>query len=96
MEQVSEEEVLELILEGKSYKEISEVLQSRYNHIQRGLSERSVRRFVSKAGLKDKQKAFLDEEIRAATDEVSRSLPKLIVKFLEEMAWHGKGVVCIR
>ena len=71
MDRVPQEEVFQLILEGKSYKEISDVLQQRYSHIRRGFSERSVRRYVTKAGLKSKQKAVLTEEVRVATQEVS-------------------------
>ena len=42
-----------------------------YSHIEQGFSERSVRRFVFKSGLKSKQEFLLDEEVRIATQEVS-------------------------
>ena len=71
MDQVSEEEVFQLILEGKSYKQISEILQERYSHINKGFSERSVRRFVSKNDLKKKQSLLLNEEVKNAAEEVS-------------------------
>ena len=38
MDQASEEEVFQLILEGKSYKQISEILQEKYSHISKGFS----------------------------------------------------------
>ena len=64
-------EVLQLLLEGKTYKDVSDILPRRYNHVQRGLSERSVRRFASQAGLKLKKQAFLEEEVRTAVEEVA-------------------------
>lgn len=73
MDQVSEEEVFQLILEGKSCKEISEVLKNRYSHTNKGFSERSVRRFISKADLKRKQKSLLEEEVKIAAQEVSKT-----------------------
>ena len=70
MDQIPEEEVLQLLLEGKTYKDVSDILQRRYSHVQRGLSERSVRRFAAKAGLKVKKQAFIEEEVRTAVEEV--------------------------
>ena len=82
MDQVSEDEVLQLILEKKSYKEISEILQNRYSHIDRGLSERSIRRFVSKTDLKKRERALVDEEVKIATQEVSGT-------------WYGEVAVSV-
>lgn len=69
MDQIPEE-VLQLLLEGNTYKDVSDILQRRYSHVQRGLSERSVWRFASKAGLKLKKKAFIEKEVRSAVEEV--------------------------
>lgn len=54
MDQVSEVE----LFQGKSYKEISEILQNRYSH-------------SIKTDLKRKQGSLLEEEVQIAAQEVS-------------------------
>lgn len=53
METVSMDIVRSLLLTGKTYSEISMELQQMYPHIVRGLSTRSVRRYVKEKGLKE-------------------------------------------
>ncbi len=71
MDGVAEEEVLQLMLEGKSHSEISNILNSRFSHIPRGLSERSVRRFIVTHGLRVKHQSKVEEQVRVASREVS-------------------------
>ena len=89
MDSVPQEEVFQLIIEGKSYKEISEILQHRYPNIQRGFSERSVRRYVAKNGLKSEQRAILTEEVRVATQEVSYYTLLLLVQLVMSTVVQG-------
>ena len=53
MEEVSEDIVRSLLVLGKTYKEISDELLQLYPSIRRGLSVRSVRRYILKHNLKD-------------------------------------------
>ena len=67
MECVSLDIVRSLLLTGRTYSEISTELQMMYPHIVRGLSARSVRRYVKEKGLQaicdnDRQQAIIDKD----------------------------------
>ena len=53
MESVLLEVVRSLLLGGTTYSAISAELKSRYPNVTRGLSERSIRRYVKDNGLKE-------------------------------------------
>ena len=61
----------EMVDEGKTYENISEILQSSYPLIARGLSGRSVRRFCASHGITKKKGADLDLVVAQSISEVS-------------------------
>ena len=61
----------DMVDEGKTYENISEILQSSYPLIARGLSGRSVRRFCASHGIKKKKGADLDLVVAQSISEVS-------------------------
>lgn len=71
MEEVSEGIVRSLLVLGKSHKEISEELQQLYPDKRRGLSARSVRRYISDHNLKAISKRDKEVAVEEAVQEVS-------------------------
>ena len=71
MDTISAEFVYSLVVKGWSYRDISEHLQSMYPHIQRGLSERSVRRFCCDHGITKLKGSDLNKVVEGAITEVS-------------------------
>lgn len=69
MDMIPPAEVLQLLVEGHTYKKISQTLQSRYS-IERGLSERSVR-FIGKHDLQAQKTTIIEEEVKSAVQEVN-------------------------
>lgn len=72
MDSVAIEEVQELLLKGLTYKDISIELKRNHPHINRGLSERSVRRFIKSNDLRETVKCEVREVVRQSIAEVSR------------------------
>ena len=70
MESVHKDFVEELIIAGFTYKEVSEELERKYPHIQKGLSSRSVRRYCQIHKLKKLKDDELDQVVDEAIDEV--------------------------
>ena len=68
MELVSQDLVKSLLTMGKTYQEISTELINVYPEIKRGLSERSVRRYVGQHNLK----SLCEQEKEQAIQECSR------------------------
>lgn len=78
-ERVSPQDVEELIKTGKTYKEISDILKTRFNG-DRGFSVSSVKRFCSRNGLSTiVSSETLELEISHAVDEVSLNSPLLYI-----------------
>ena len=71
MEAVSAEIVRSQLSMGKSYKEISEELQALYPYITRGLSVRSVRRYVKENGLRELANQDVLKAVEESINEVS-------------------------
>ena len=71
MDSVSIDIVKGLLSVGKSYDEISVELQQVYPNITRGLSARSVRRYVKEKGLKEIVKHEVIEAVKDSVSEVS-------------------------
>ena len=71
METVSMDVVRNLLLTGKTYSEISTELQRMYPHIVRGLSIRSVRRYVKGKALKEICDRDRRHTIEGSLNEVS-------------------------
>ena len=71
MEEVSEDIVRSLLVLGKSNNEISEELQQLYPDKRRGLSARSVRRYISDLNLKAISKRDKEVAVEEAVQEVS-------------------------
>ena len=69
MESVCPEIVTSLLASGRSYKDISQELKALYLLIQRGLSERSVRRYV-KDNLRAQAEGYVLETVREGVNEV--------------------------
>ena len=65
MEQVSEDTVRSLLVLGKTYQEIPDELQQIYPSIHRGLSVRSVRRYIHEHNLKE----IIEGDKRLALEE---------------------------
>ena len=70
MESVSLEVVRSLLLQGKTYREISLELQELYPHISRGLSPRSIRRYVKANSLLELANQDVLEAVDASVNEV--------------------------
>ena len=64
-------EVGEMLDAGLTYGQISTALKSKNPHITRGLSERSVRRFVSQHGMRLISKQHKEAALADAISEVS-------------------------
>ena len=73
MERVSEDIVKSLLVLGKTYKEISDELQELYPNIHRGLSVRSVRRYICDHNLKD----ITDHDKKLAVEEAVQEVSEL-------------------
>lgn len=71
MDQVSQDIVRSLLVLGKTYKEISDELQQIYPNIHRGLSARSVRRYVHEHNLKDITEDYKTRAVEESVEEVS-------------------------
>ena len=71
MECVSPDVVRSLLLLGKTYSEISTELQQLHPHICRGLSARSVRRYVKDNNLKETCEKDREDVIEEGVQEVS-------------------------
>jgi hypothetical protein len=63
--------VKDLLLAGKTYKEISDELKQLYPGLARGLSVRSVRRFVKEKQLRQVANSMLKDALEEAVGEVS-------------------------
>ena len=70
MELVSEDLVKSLLTMGKTYQEISTELTNFYPEIKRGLSERSVRRYVQQHNLKVLSEQDKEQAIKESVQEV--------------------------
>ena len=70
MNEIPHEEIFQLVIDGKSYREISVELQSSHPDIRRGLSERSVRRFITSHDLKADRTEKIEQDIWDAVQEV--------------------------
>ena len=70
MDSVSIDIVRGLLVIGKTYEEISSELKDLYPHITRGLSTRSVRRYVAQNRLKDLAKKDKIEVVEQCIGEV--------------------------
>lgn len=70
MNDVDSSLVQQLLNAGLSYHRISEELKQHYPSIRRGLSERSVRRYVKECGLRDQAKLFRRASLEQAISEV--------------------------
>lgn len=66
--------VRSLLLTSKTYSEISTELQQMYPHIIRGLSTRSLRRYVKEKGLKEICERERNHTIEGSINEVSNSV----------------------
>ena len=73
MEGVSQDVVQSLLVMGKTYQEISVELKELYPDIMRGLSSRSVRRYVQEKNLKVTVDRNLVEAVEKSVQEVSCS-----------------------
>ena len=73
MESVSVYVVKEFLLAGKSYAEISQELKTLYPSIHRGLSTRSIRRYVKANHIKEIVDEDLQGIVRESIQEVSAS-----------------------
>ena len=71
MESVCPETVTSLLASGQTYKAISQELKSLYPLIQRGLSERSVRRYVKDNNLRAQAEQDVRETVQECVSEVS-------------------------
>ena len=71
MESVCPEVVTSLLASGRSYKDISQELKALYPLIQRGLSERSVRRYVKDNNLRAQAEGYVLETVRESVNEVN-------------------------
>jgi hypothetical protein len=71
MQQVSEDIVRSLLLLGSSCTEISTELQRLYLHISRGLSARSVRRYIKDHKLREALDQHKEDIIEESVQEVS-------------------------
>lgn len=70
MESVSVDIVKEFLLAGKSYQEISQELKELHPSIHRGLSTRSVRRYVKANHIKEIADDDLQEAVKESVQEV--------------------------
>ena len=73
MESVSPEVITSLLASGQTYKGVSQELKVLYPQIQRGLSERSVRRYVKDNNLKAEAEQGVMETVKESVTEVSHS-----------------------
>lgn len=71
MDSVPLDLVRSLLLMGRTYSEISSELQQLYPHIDRGLSTRSVRRYVKENGLRGVCDSDRQQAVEASISEVS-------------------------
>ena len=81
MESVSVDVVKGLLATGKTYQEISDELKQMYRGIPRGLSVRSVRRFVKDNNLKQYADGVLENAVEEGVSEVSSVLNTLPLLF---------------
>ena len=70
MESVSRDVVKSLLAMGKTYRDISIELKAVYPEIQRGLSERSVRRYVERHDLRSACEQAKERAIEESVQEV--------------------------
>ena len=70
MEFVSQDLINSLLTMGKTYQDISTELKNVYPDIKRGLSERSVRRYVREHDLKSLCEQDKEQAIRESVQEV--------------------------
>ena len=70
MDGVSVDVVRELLASGMTYSQISSELKQQFPHILRGLSERSVRRFVKENSLKEVVKRDVVDAVKKSVGEV--------------------------
>ena len=82
MEQVSEDIVRSLLLLGSSCNEISTELQRIYPHISRGLSSRSVRRYIKDHHLREALDQHKEDIIEESVHEVSYCVRKKIPEIM--------------
>ena len=86
MDAVSMDIVKSLLLTGKTYSEISTELQQMYPHIVRGLSTRSVRRYVKEKGLKEicdrDRKHTIEDSINEVSNFSKHSSSSALIVFL--------------
>ena len=78
MEGVSQDVVQSLLVMGKTYQEISIELKQVYPDIVRGLSARSVRRYVKERNLKLAVDRNLVEAVEESVQEVRRTYLPLV------------------
>ena len=70
MDSVCPEIVQSLLVVGNSYKEMETELKVHYPHISRGLSERSIRRYVKENGLRVKAYQEVQKAVEESVNEV--------------------------
>ena len=70
MDQISKSMLLSMLDSGLTYRQIAEELKNRYPHITSGLSDRSVRRYVSVHGLRVESKCRKETAVTEAIQEV--------------------------
>ncbi len=70
MEEVDTADIVELIKRGYTYERISDTLKSRYQHVKRGMSSRSVRRFCKEHHIEKLNKHEPDNIVEKAVFEV--------------------------
>lgn len=71
MESIPADLVKSLLAAGNTYSQISSYLKQQYPHISRGLSERSIRRYVKENDLKEEVKSDALEAVKESVREVS-------------------------
>ena len=70
MDSINENDILKMIYENLTYKEISDNLKAQYPN-ERGFSEMSVRRYLMKRGMKKKiNQEEVNEMVKIAVSEV--------------------------
>ena len=71
MESVPVDVVKGLLTAGNTYSQISSYLKEQYPHISRGLSERSIRRYVKENNLREEVKGDALEAVKESVSEVN-------------------------
>ena len=71
MESIPIDTVRDLLASRKTYAQISNELKRQYPQVGRGLSARSIRRYVKENGIKVEINKMVEETVQAAVAEVS-------------------------